>query len=412
MLRLIKNRIILKLWMARTVSVFGDIFFDIFVTWSLYAKFKDLKVIVYALGGSFILKSLFAVLSGKITDSFSRRKIIIFTDIGSAAVVSFFILFDSLGSGALAFFILLFIAKTFLVSLFSNSFSSFFADNVETGTFIKVQALISGSVRAINFFGAALAGIMVAVLPLRWAVMLDALSFLFSAAVFYSLKKDIPAEAKTEKRPAFDFAGHLSAAFLRRSWKFIELNIFSNKFVLVFCGNVFFLNLVYGYIPNVFPYLLSHNSGYGAAYLGLLRSTIAIGEVLGLAIVGKYGNRVSKCFIYGLSGTAISLILILIPVAPVATILVAYFLYGFFDSITQPYYSYFVASLPSRVRGRMLGIVDMVVLIAAPIGMVFGERICSHNINAGIIAFTAIITAVLIGFVMDKQNRGIVADAQ
>jgi len=412
MLRLIENKIILKLWTARIVSVFGDIFFDIFVTWAMYARFKDLKVIVYALGGSFVLKSMFAVFSGKITDSFSRRKIVMLTDIGSALIVSLFVLFNKLGSGYLAFFIFLFIVKTFLGSLFGNAYSAFFADNVKPGDFIKAQALISGSIRTINFFGAAAAGIMVAFLPLHWAVVLDAASFLFSAAVFYSLKNDIPAEETHKQRPAVDFSKYLDVAVLRQSWGFVESNILSNRFVLVFCGNVFLLNLVYGYIPNVFPYLLAQNSGYGAAYLGILRSTIAIGEVLGLAIVGKYGHRVSKCFIYGLFGTAVSLIMILVPIAPVATIIAAYFLYGLSDSVTQPYYSYFVTSLPSQVRGRMLGAVDMVVLIAAPIGMFFGEKIFSHSVHIGIIAFTAIIGIVLAGFIAGKQTRGIVADVQ
>ena len=411
MLRLIKNKIIFKLWLARMVSVFGDIFFDIFVTWSLYARFKDLKVVVYALGGSFVLKSLFAVFAGNISDSFSRRKIIISTDVLSAAIVLPFMFFSGLGPATLAFFVALFIAKTFLGVLFSNAFSSFFADNVAKAEFIKAQAMISGSVRGINFFGAALAGILVAVLPLNIAVMLDAVSFLFSAAVFFSLKNDILEEARTEKSPVPAFSGYLSVKVISDSWGFVEKNIFSDKFVLAFCANVFFLNLVYGYVPNVFPYLLSHNSGYGAAYLGVLRSTIAVGEVLGLGMVGKYGDRVSMCFIYGLSGTVLSLTLILLPVAPVATVLVAYFAYGFFDSLTQPYYSHFVSSLPSRIRGRMLGVVDMVVLIAAPIGMVLGEKICAVSVNAGIVTFALIVTGVLAVFVADKRNRGIIADA-
>ncbi|MDD2805763.1 MAG: MFS transporter [Elusimicrobiales bacterium] len=411
MRRLIKNRIISRLWLARIVSVFGDIFFDIFVTWSLYSRFKDLKVIVYALGGSFVLKSLFAVFAGKISDTFSRRKIIIATDLLSAAVAAAFLFFDAAGNGAIPLFVALFIVKTFLGVLFSNAFSSFFADNVPKADFIKAQALISGSVRTINFFGAALAGVLVAVLPLRLAVSLDALTFLFSAAVFYSLRSYMPAEAKGAPRPEAEPSARLSAGLLRDSWAFVDKNILSDRFVLAFCGNVFFLNLVYGYVPNVFPYMLSGNSGYGAAYLGVLRSTIAVGEVLGLGVVGKYGHRVSRCFILGLAGTVISLLLILIPLAPVVTVLVAYFAYGFSDSLTQPYYSHFVSSLPSQIRGRMLGVVDMVVLIAAPIGMVIGEKLCAVSVGTGVVVFALIVASVLTVFVAGKRNRGITAEA-
>jgi hypothetical protein len=104
--------------------------------------------------------------------------------------------------------------------------------------------------------------------------------------------------------------------------------------------------------------------------------------------------------------------MILVPIGPVAIIIAAYFLYGLSDSVTQPYYSYFVTSLPSQVRGRMLGAVDMVVLIAVPIGMFFGEKIFSHSVHIGIVAFTAIIGVVLAGFIAGKQTRGIVADVQ
>lgn len=412
MLQLIRNKIISKVWLARIISVFGDIFFDIFVTWHIYSKFKDLKIIVYTLASSFLLKSLFAVISGKITDTLPRRKIIIFTDIASAFVISNFICFDEIGHKYIYLFIFLFILKNFLNSLFSNAFNAFLADNVKPCDFIKAQALISSSIRIINFFGATISGIMVAFLPIKWAVLVDALSFLFSAAIFYSLKNNTSIEKSFNQLPTIDLKKYLNITIFIRLWEFIKLNILSDKFVTVFCINVFFLNLIYGYIPNVFPYLLAKNSGYGAAYLGILRSIMAISEVLGLIIVSRYGNNVSKCFIYGLLGTAISLIVMIIPVLPLITIIMAYFLYGLSDSVTQPYYSYFVTRLPSLKRGRIIGFVDMIVLIAAPIGMFLGEKIFSYSIHLGIIVFVAIIGTVLIGFITGKQTKRIVTDVQ
>ncbi len=114
------------------------------------------------------------------------------------------------------------------------------------------------------------------------------------------------------------------------------------------------------------------NSEVSAHNVGLIKSAISIGEVIGLTFIPKFGNYVSKCFLFGILRTLLTIIGMYCFGNMIFMLVITFLLYGAFDSLTQPLFSYIVRSIDSDVRGRTLGFIDSVVLLAAPLGMWLG----------------------------------------
>ncbi len=401
MIKLLKNKTIFFLVLSRFLSTFGDVFFDIFITWKIFEKSHDVKDVALLLGSSFILKALFSNIVGLISDKFERKYILVGCDIFSAVILIPFIYLYNKSGDTIAVYLSLFLFKNFFSTLFSNAFVSFVADSVKIDEVVTTESLISTTVRIVTFAGGAVAGFLVSHFSMYDAAIFDAMTFLLSALALSKItNKKTQSQSVKADNNKIKFSVKAGLIF------FYE-NILQKNSILIFCLFIFLLNLVYGYIPSVFPYLLADKLKLGPAYLGFLRSLITVGEIAGLLIVGKIGNRVSFCFSLGLAGTAISLLLVLSPIFSIVVIFLSYVLYGFFDAITQPYYSYTIATIDSNVRGRVLGFIDMVVLVAAPAGMALGTFFVKINFNLAVIFFSTILLAVFVMFNLSKLTKNI-----
>ena len=56
---------------------------------------------------------------------------------------------------------------------------------------------------------------------------------------------------------------------------------------------MFLLNLAYGFVPNILPVMFSVQSKVQLPF-GVIKSMMAVGEIIGLMIVNKFGHYVSR----------------------------------------------------------------------------------------------------------------------
>ena len=175
---------------------------------------------------------------------------------------------------------------------------------------------------------------------------------------------------------------------------------------------LFFLNLDYGYIPNILPFfMLQSTKSLSPLFLSLLKSSTNIGESLSSIVIIRFSKKVSQMTKIGLLGSAFCFIFLpMINKFIFVTFLVLLF-YGFFDTFTQPLFSYFVSSIDSSVRGRIIGVIDCVVYIAAPIGMILGNTVSHFGlIPLGVAIATVFLLTYLI-LVQTKIYRNIDLEA-
>jgi MFS family permease len=386
-LKLLQQKNVFKLWMASFLLAFGDIFFDFFIIWKIYENSETIRDLSIVIGSSFITRSLFALLSGKIADLLPRKIIMMAGYLICATLAVMFLMIFRLHNVHWIIYILLITIQNFCTALLSTTFSILIYDCIEKMEVIKVQALLMATVRVVKLLGYGFTGLLINYFTTEFCAGLNIMAFLLSAYCYYTLevKSSVSSNlAKTHK----DFS---TTRYLLNS-----------KLLINFCICLAILNLIYGYIP-VLSFVLIDSHKMNASMKGFISMAMALGDFLGLSLLAKIGNKVTKCFVPGLIGSTISIFIMQVNFYPSILLCLAFASYGFFDSITQPLFSYVILSLDSEVRGRATGLIDFLVLAVVPLGIYLGNTLISYNISLGITVFSAVMFATAL-FVLLNRN--------
>ena len=135
---------------------------------------------------------------------------------------------------------------------------------------------------------------------------------------------------------------------------------------------------------------------------------MAIGEILGLAVVSRKGSQVSRLFKISMIGNALCMLSLAFTQNSYGILLI-FFLYGFLDSITQPLFSYTVTMIDEADRGKIMGGIDTVILLSPSIGMYLFARLMRFHKFAGYIGVAGVfIVAFLIVLFSRELNRIVV----
>jgi DHA3 family macrolide efflux protein-like MFS transporter len=122
---------------------------------------------------------------------------------------------------------------------------------------------------------------------------------------------------------------------------------------------------------------------------------MSVGEVIGLYIVSKNGQKVSRLFKISMLGNALCM-LSLIFIDNVFAILMIFGLYGLLDSLTQPLFSYTITTIDSENRGKILGGIDTIILISPSLGMYIFTKIMNVNKELGYTGIAAVFIIALL----------------
>ncbi|GHJ46876.1 MFS transporter [Catellatospora sp. TT07R-123] len=254
----------------------------------------------YLTAAALVPNLLFSLLLGAWADRRPyKRRLMIAADLGRAAVLLLapaLYLLDALSMGALY-------AVAFAVGTLSVVFevcrTTLFVSLVPQRDYVAASALLNGS-RAFSFVaGSSLAGLLVKVLSAPGALVLDAVSYLFSAATLARVR---PAEPAPSRTPGLGLGEGL--AFLFRSpvlracvLAATTLNLFN-----------------YMYSALVVLYVTRH-LGLSPQLLGLGLGLAAVGALLGAAVAGRLAARFGVGPMYVLGYILFPAPLVLIPAA-------------------------------------------------------------------------------------------------
>lgn len=210
------NRSFRRLWLAQVVSQLGDWFQHV----AVLSLLVELTGSGRAVGLALILRMLPLLVvspwSGVIVDRFDRRRIMILSDLGRALVVCGFLLVDRPERVPVAYAVL--VAHVTLGAFFEPARQAFLPNLVRRRELLSANALMSLTWSLALAFGSALGGVVIAWTGLDAAFLLDAASFVLSAALLRGLPPDVRAvPALKSARDGFrDLVAGLRYAFLTR----------------------------------------------------------------------------------------------------------------------------------------------------------------------------------------------------
>jgi MFS family permease len=191
-----QNRNFRLLWAGQIVSLLGD-WFNFVATMTLVAVLTGSGVAVGALYGVRMLAPfLVSPLAGVCADRFDRRTILVLSDIARAATVLCFLIVDE-PSEVWLLYVLTFVQLA-LSGFFFPARNALLGDIVSHRNIGTANALSAATWSVMLAFGAAIGGVVAGVFGSHPAFVIDAATFLVSAAILQRMRPP-PREAAAPK---------------------------------------------------------------------------------------------------------------------------------------------------------------------------------------------------------------------
>jgi predicted MFS family arabinose efflux permease len=275
---LLKNRDFLKLWTAQTVSYFGSMFGALGLTALVFldATPGQMGVLAMAQGLPVLL---FALLVGVYIDRLPRRPVLIVADVGRFAVllsVPAAAAFDALDMGqlyAVAF------AVGALELAFNLAYRSYLPALVTRDELLAANARLAATESVAETGSPAFGGFVVQAAGGPVAVLLDAVTFLFSGLFVAAIRKPEPPRPREQRSVAAEAREGISA--VRQSSILRALT--GAKGTTSFFGS--FIGALYG----VF---LINELGLSPLAMGLTIGAGGLGSIFGSWLIGPLSRRI------------------------------------------------------------------------------------------------------------------------
>jgi MFS family permease len=275
---LLRNVRFLRLWVSQGISFVGDAVSMV----ALVVLIAQITGSASAVGGALvarILPTLASPLVGVFADRLDRRAILVASDLARAILVTGVIFTrDLVVLYALVF--LMGLARTF----FNPTIRAAFPSVVGEGDLTRANSLVSGTYSLSITVGPAVGGLLVATVGVNAAFLLDAVTFLLSAALLSLIPLPRPQVSEDE-----GFVRELRFGFVYLLGASVPLSIVVGDFLTVITTDVT--------IPAE-VFLAKETFGAGDAGYGLLVSLWGAGMVAGSALMAVLGDRVKLIPLY------------------------------------------------------------------------------------------------------------------
>ena len=360
----------LKLWSASTVSLFGTQISQLALPLAAVLVLDASAFEVAALGTvEFLPFILFTLPAGVWVDRLRRRPILIAGDLGRAvllATIPIAYFADVLTLGQL--FVVGFLVGVCTV-LFDVAYMSYLPSLVERNAIIEGNSKLQVSQSAAQISGPGFAGLLIEIFTAPYAVLVDALSFLGSAAFLIRIRT--PEESP---RPAMTGADKSSIwTELKEGLRFVLGNPNLRAQAGCTATSNFFFNVAFAIIVVFFVREL----GLSPGLIGLVFSVSAVGSLVGAftsrRISERFGIGVTTIGVTILQGPAILLTAFAPASQPLPFLIAGGLIIGFgvvVYNITQV--SYRQAICPPQLQGRMNSVMRFLVWGTIPLGSLVG----------------------------------------
>ena len=287
---LLKNVRFMQLWVGQGISFVGDAVSMI----ALVVLVVQITGSASAVGGALVarlLPTLASPLAGVLADRLDRRVVLVVSDLIRAALILGLVIARDLAV-IYGLVFLMGLARTF----FNPTIRAAFPSVVGEGDLTRANALISGTFSVSETVGPALGGVLIATVGVNAAFVLDSATYLISAAFLSHIPFPRP-----QREDGGAFGRDLKAGFSYLAGARVPLGIVIGVFLTVLTINIT--------IPAE-VFLAKKTFGAGDAGYGLLVGLFGGGMILGSAMIGALGDRVSLLPLYflGVFTSALALV--------------------------------------------------------------------------------------------------------
>ncbi|MCI4372951.1 MAG: MFS transporter, partial [Thermoplasmata archaeon] len=337
---------------------------------------------------------------GVYVDRWDRRTILIGTNVAEAVVVaslSGLVLAHQVG---LTVILVIVFALGTGAQLVRTTSSAMVPQLVATDDLPPANSLLTFSSSVNQIVGLSVGGVVVALFGVNLPIEYDAFSFIAAALIVAAISRSVTQVRETVNRLASSFFVEF-----REGLRFIRENGFLVELILLGIIVNFFGSAVSALFA---PYAKITLRGGPATY-GFLGAAVAIGAIVGAAVVGKLNTRRSAGKYLLSGGVGIGLVFVglglttFVPLAFAEVLLL-----GVVISITNiPLFVLIQAKVPGRLLGRVMAAFLSFITASGPLGAFFAGAFASATSVGTVLVVSGVfvVGSMLVGSVVMKELR-------
>ena len=344
------NKDYILMLQGNAVSAIGDVLYSVAIGYWVYEKTGSSALMGIMSSISMFMVMFVSPFSGSIVDKCSRKAIIVGMDALRGLIM--------LIVGALAFTdklsVPIVLAAAFLASacsvFFSPAVSTLMLDIIPHDDMVRGQSVHSGITSFINLVGKALSGALVAFLGVPLIIVINGISYLFSAAteVFIHVPKTVQQGAK------------VTVSGVIRDFGLAIREIFGSRFLRLFVPGALILNLLgAGPMTLMLPFCLE--KGFTVDMYGYLMSVETAASLICVSLLGIIKLKPKARYYMMAAGFLISIPIYILAYLSRHYILmcVLFFLGAFTNCMGNAVFNAsLMLALPEENRGAIIGFVS------------------------------------------------------
>lgn len=265
------------LWLAQVISLTGD-WFNTIASVIIVNRYSPSGL---AVGGLFIARALppflLSPVAGVIADRFDRRRVLILSDVLRAVIVLGFLLVDR--PERLWLLYVLTVLQFSVSAFFEPARAALVPALVESDELLLANTLSSITWSAMLALGGAIGGLTASLFGVRVSLIVDAMSFLGSAALVLS----IPGQFQVEVVHALESGWQNFVDGLNYVRKNLDVGLVTLVKAMGQVGSFDIISALYA--ARVF-----REGQEGATTLGLMFTAFGVGSVIGPLISNRFGD--------------------------------------------------------------------------------------------------------------------------
>ena len=195
------NSAFVRVWSAATISIFGTLITRVALPFAAIIVLGSGAIEVAVLRGLELgAMLLVGLVAGAWVDRLRRRPVLIWADLGRAALLGSIPLAYALGT--LTYWHLLLVSglAAVLTSFFDAADNAYLPSIVERERLLEANSTIAASTSAAEFVGFGISGFLVQVLSAPIAILIDAVTYLISALLLATIRRPEPPPPTREDR--------------------------------------------------------------------------------------------------------------------------------------------------------------------------------------------------------------------
>ena len=307
-----RNQAFVRVWSAATISIFGSLVTRIALPLAAILVLGSGAVEVAILRSMELIATLvFGLVAGAWVDRLRRRPVLIWADLGRAALLGSIPVAFALGM--LTFWQLLLVSglAAVLTTFFDSADNAYLPTIVEREQLVEANGALAASGSAAEFTAFGISGFLVQVLTAPIAIAIDAVSYLVSAILLATIRREEAPPPPEAREPVL--------AEIRDGLRIVR----HDPILRAFVGAQMSLAALWGIFGATWFLFVLEELGLGAAALGVIAGVGGISSFIGAMVATRATRR------FGIGPVAIIAMLLsavgnaFIPLAPAGLPLVA-----------------------------------------------------------------------------------------